>query len=160
MTGGGGGPRAALNLRPENLRTVIEGEIPFLRKVAVRVERAERGHARLRFPYDPGNDNYVGVTHAGAIFTFGETCAGAAAGTALDLTRLRLLARRAEIDYRKPVHGDLTSTVEIPREQVTAVEGAIAREGKAVLPVKVTMANAAGEIVAAMTVEYHLRKLA
>jgi acyl-coenzyme A thioesterase PaaI-like protein len=149
-----------MDLRPENLRAVIETGIPFLRKVAVKLEGVEPGRMRLRFPRDPTNDNYVGVTHAGAIFTFGETCAGVAAGAALDLTRIRLLARRAVIDYLRPVRGDLSSTVEIPREHLTAAEGAIEREGKAVLPVKVTMVDAAGETAAEMTVEYHLRKVA
>jgi acyl-coenzyme A thioesterase PaaI-like protein len=149
-----------MDLRRENLRTVIEDGIPFLKKVAVHVEEIEPHRVRLRFPHDPTNDNYVGILHAGAIFTFGETCAGVAAGAAFDLTRLRMLARRAEIEYLKPVTGDLTSLVEIAPDAVASVERTVERDGKAIFPLTVTMQNDAGDAVAEMTVEYHFRKLA
>ncbi len=144
----------------ENLRRLIEEQIPFLQKVAVRVEEIGANHVRLRLPHDPTNDNYVGTTHAAAIFSFGETCAGLAAGAVFDLTRLRMLARRAEIEYRKPVTGDLVSAVEIAPETVASVEQKVERQGKAALPIKVTMKNAAQETVAEMTVEYHFRRIA
>ncbi len=144
----------------ENLRSIIEEGIPFLKKVGVKVEAIEPARVRLRFPYDRTNDNYVGLTHAGAIFTFGETCAGVAAGAAFDLMRLRLLARRATIEYRRPVAGELAATVEIAPDQAAAAEHAIGRDGKAVVPVRVVMVDAGGETVAEMTVEYSLRPIA
>jgi acyl-coenzyme A thioesterase PaaI-like protein len=146
--------------RRENLRAVVEDGIPFLKKVVVKVEAIEPARVRLRFPYDRRNDNYVGLTHAGAIFTFGETCAGVAAGAAFDLARVRLLARRAAIAYQRPVSGELTGTVEIPPDQAAAAERAIERDGRAIVPVRVAMVDAGGETVAEMTVEYHLRKIA
>ena len=74
--------------------------------------------------------------------------------------RLRLLARRAAIAYRRPVSGDLTGTVDISLDQVAAVERAIERDGRASVPVRVTMVDGGGETVAEMTVEYHLRRTA
>jgi len=146
-----------MDAKRENLRGLIEKDIPFLQKVAVRVEAMEPRRVRLRLAHDPANDNYVGTTHAGAIFTFGETCAGAAAGMSFALTRLRMLARHAEITYRKPVSGDLHAEVEILPEAASRVQGEIEREGKAILPVTVQMENDAGEAVAEMTVHYDFR---
>jgi acyl-coenzyme A thioesterase PaaI-like protein len=144
----------------ENLRAVVEDGIPFLQKVVVKVEAIDPARVRLRFPYDRTNDNYVGLTHAGAIFTFGETCAGGAAGAAFDVARTRLLARRATIEYRRPVSGELAATVEISPDQAAAAEHAIGRDGTAIVPVSVVMVDAGGETVAEMTVEYHLRRIA
>ena len=141
----------------EQLKTLIEGGIPFLQKVAVEVVDVVPGRVRLRFPHDPTNDNYVGTVHAGALFSFGETAAGAAAGAAFDLSRLRMVARRAEIQYRRAVTTELTSTVTIGAEAVATVEQAIERDGRARLPIPVTMENAAGETVCEMTVEYDFR---
>jgi uncharacterized protein (TIGR00369 family) len=149
-----------MDWRPENLRAVIEEGIPFLRKLAITVEAIEPGRVQLRLPHDLTNDNYVGMTHAGAIFTFGETCAGAAAGAAFNLARLRMLARRADITYRRPVTGDLHGTAEVTPEAVAQVERAVERAGKASLAVPVRMESSAGEVVADMTVEYDFRKVA
>ncbi len=148
-----------VNRNPEHLRALVAEAIPFLRKVPVEVDEITPQRVRLRFRHDPANNNYIGTTHAGAIFTFGETCAGVAAGAAFDLTRLRMVARRAEIEYRKAVTGELTSVVEIPGGTATAVMEAVEREGRATLPVKVTMRNSMGETAAEMTVEYHFRKV-
>ncbi|MBI4514342.1 MAG: YiiD C-terminal domain-containing protein [Deltaproteobacteria bacterium] len=147
-------------MNADDLRALIAGGIPFLKKVAVQVDEITPTRVRLRLPHDPTNNNYVGITHAGAIFTFGETCAGVAAGAAFDLSRLRMLARRAEIDYLKPVDGEIASTVEITPDTVAGVERAVERDGKAILPLAVMMYNTAGAAVAEMTVEYHFRKLA
>lgn len=144
--------------RVEELRGLVETGIPFLKKVAVAIDEITPERVRLRFPHDPANSNYIGTTHAGAIFTFGETCAGVAAGAAFDLTRVRMVARRAEIEYRKAVTGELTSEVEIPAGAVAEVMGAVEREGRATLPVRVTMQDSTRETAAEMTVEYHFRK--
>lgn len=147
-----------MKLGRNELRAVIEHGIPFLQKVRVVVDEAGQGRATLRFPYDRANDNYLGTAHAGAIFTFGETCAGVAAGTAFDLQRLRMVARRAEITYRRPVTGELRGVAVVDRQTVGSAEAALARGGKATFTVAVGMENAAGEEVAEMTVDYDLRR--
>ncbi len=145
--------------RAEELRAAVEQGIPFLTKVRVVVEEITPGRVRLRFPHDPTNANYLGTTHAAAIFAFGETCAGLAAGASFDLARLHMVARHAAIEFREPVTGELVSVVEIPADTITRVMESLERAGRASLPVKVTMHNTAGEMAAEMTVEYAFRKL-
>ncbi len=140
------------------VRELVEHGIPFLRKVVVRVDEAEGGRARLHLPYDRSNDNYVGTVHAAALFSLGETCAGVAAGTAFDLRRVRMLARQASIEYLKPVTTDIVGTAEIPPEIIASAGEKIEREGRATLPIHVTMTAAGSQLVARMTVEYHFRR--
>ncbi len=133
--------------------------IPFLRKVCVEIEEVRPDRVQLRLPYDSSNDNYIGTTHAGALFTFGETCAGVAAGAALDLSRFRMVARCARIEYFRPVRHDLRATAELDPACVTQVVGAVEREGRARLPVTVRILDADGRLAAEMTVEYDFRRV-
>lgn len=145
--------------RCEDIRRLIEQSIPFLTKVAVKVETIEPGRARMRLPADPTNDNYVGLIHAGALFTFGETCAGAAAGAAVDLGRMRMLASQSKIEYRRPARGELLATAEIRDVAIEELESRVDDEGKVRFPVHVALADQTGETVAEMVVDYHVKKI-
>jgi len=140
------------------LRSLVEQKIPFLQKVPMRVVDLAPGRARVRCPRDPSNDNYIGTLHAGAIFTLGETCAGLAVGTPFDLDRVRMVARRATIEYRKSVTAELTGEATVPPGTLVEAREALDRHGRAVLAVHVAIRDPAGEMAAEMTVEYHLRK--
>ncbi len=142
----------------EAIRELVEGKIPFLAKLGLKLGHAGPASARLLLPYDHGNDNYVGTVHAGALFTFGETAAGVAAGLAFDLSRVSMLAREATIEYLKPAKSALVATSRIPADEVGATSEKIEREGKATLVVGVEMTDGSGEAVARMAVKYHFRK--
>lgn len=142
----------------EAIRELVEGKIPFLAKLAVKLDCASPAGALLLLPYDHGNDNYVGTVHAGAIFTFGETAAGVAAGSVFDLSRVGMLAREATIEYLKPARTALVATSRIPADQVETTRRKIEEQGKATLAVSVEITDESGEEVARMVVQYRFRK--
>jgi uncharacterized protein (TIGR00369 family) len=132
--------------------------IPFTRHLGLRIERAAEGEVRMTLPDGAATQNLAGSVHAGALFTFGETVAGVAAG--LDtFERAFPFARRAEIRYRRPGRGALLGRARVGAEEVARVLAEIERDGRSELRVSVAMEDASGETVAEMTVDYAFRPL-
>ncbi|MBK7972437.1 MAG: PaaI family thioesterase [Deltaproteobacteria bacterium] len=142
----------------ESTRIMVEEFIPFVRKVGVVLEEAGPRHVKLRYPAQDANLNHVGMQHAGALFTFGETCGGAAILTSFELNDVILVAKGARIDYRKPVYDDIWCTIDVEPETVERVERDLAANDKALYPLAMEVVNAAGELVFQMTVDFHFRK--
>lgn len=142
----------------ESTRIMVEEFIPFVRKVGVVLEEAGPRHVKLRYPAHDANLNHVGMQHAGALFTFGETCGGAAILTSFDLNDVILVAKGARIDYKKPVYDDIWCTIDVPPETVERVERDLAENGRALYPLAMDVVNASGELAFQMTVDFHFRK--
>ena len=144
----------------DNLRMLVEGAIPYAKKTGVRLEDADdAGVVRLALPPDPTNLNHVATYHAGAIFTFGETAAGAAVLVAFDLSEYRLLAKGARIEYKRRITETLTCELSVPKDIVEEAKRVAEAEGRATFPVAMQMVNVDGEVAAEMTVDYHIKKL-
>jgi hypothetical protein len=73
------------------------------------------------------------------------------------LAGLTPLARTAEIDYRKLAKGEITATATLG-EDVDGLLEKLESEGKVEFPVQIEMADADGQVVAGMTVNWHVRK--
>ncbi|MFN7951703.1 MAG: PaaI family thioesterase [bacterium] len=151
---------ADLTIDLDSTRTMVEQFIPFVRKVGVVLEEARPRHVKLRYPPQDSNLNHVGMQHAGALFTFGETCGGAAILVSFDLEPVILVAKSARIDYRKPVYDAIWCEIDVPAQTVERVERDLAATGKALYPLTMEATNAAGELVFQMTVDFHFRKRA
>jgi acyl-coenzyme A thioesterase PaaI-like protein len=149
-----------MGLDVNNLRQLIEGAIPYAKKTGVSlVDADEGGVARLALHPDPTNLNHVGTYHAGAIFTFGETAAGAAVVLAFDISKYRLLAKGASIEYKRRITDTLTCELSVSKETVEEAKRVAAAEGRAAFPVSMEMVDKEGEIAALMTVDYHIKQL-
>jgi acyl-coenzyme A thioesterase PaaI-like protein len=147
-----------VTLDNDTIRKIFEEEIPFLRKVKVVVEEVKPRYARLSFPHEEGNENYWGTSHAGALFTFGESCGGVLVAASFPLADIVLLAKGAKISYLKGVRGDLKCELSISEEEIKKIMDKTEVEGSCVYPISMEFKNDKGEVAAEMSVDYYFKK--
>jgi acyl-coenzyme A thioesterase PaaI-like protein len=141
------------------IRGGLEQAIPFNRHIGLEVAEVAPGRGVVRLPDRDELRNHVGSQHAGALFGAGEAASGAAfvGAFAERLGDLTPLAQGAEINYRKIAKGAITATGTLggdPGELLGRLDG----EGKIEFPVEVELTNEAGDVVATMTVRWHVKK--
>ena len=141
------------------MREALQGAIPFNTHVGLEVAEVADGRGVVRLPDEGHLHNHVGSQHAAGLFAAGEAASGAAfLGAFADhLAGLTPLARSAEIDYRKLAKGTITATATLGEE----LDGLLERleaDGKVEFPVAVEMTDGEGQVVAGMTVDWHVRK--
>jgi acyl-coenzyme A thioesterase PaaI-like protein len=141
----------------EALRGAMAQAIPFNTHLGVEIVEVAAGRSVVRLPDDQRLRNHVGSQHAGALFAAGEAASGAAfAGAFLDvIADIEPLARGARIDYRKIARGPITATGRLDQSH----DGLVARlrdEGAVRFTVEVELTNGAGDVVAVMTVDWHI----
>jgi acyl-coenzyme A thioesterase PaaI-like protein len=137
----------------------LQGAIPFNTHVGLEVAEVADGRGVVRLPDEGKLHNHVGSQHAAGLFAAGEAASGAAfMGAFADhLAGLTPLARSAEIDYRKLAKGVITATATLG-EDVDALLEKLGADGKVEFPVAIEMTDAGGQVVAGMTVSWHVRK--
>jgi acyl-coenzyme A thioesterase PaaI-like protein len=133
--------------------------IPFNRHVGLRVEAVGPGRGVVTLPDGDHLHNHVGSQHAGGLFSAGEAASGGAflGAFAEHLGSLTPLAKSAQIDYRKLARGPITATGTLeadPAELMARVES----DGRVEFPVEVEMTDEQGNVVAVMTVHWHVRR--
>jgi acyl-coenzyme A thioesterase PaaI-like protein len=103
--------------------------------------------------------NHVGSQHAGALFAAGEAASGGAflGSFAEHMGSLTPLARSAQIDYRKIARGPITATGTLSAD-VPELVAKLESDGRVQFPIEVELADADGQVVATMTVDWHVRK--
>ena len=140
------------------IRAGLQGAIPFNVHLGLEVAEVGPGRGVVRLPDRPEIRNHVGSQHAGALFGAGEAASGAAfvGGFAERLGDVTPLAESAEIAYRKLAQGVITATgrLDTPADQLLA---ALEDEGVVRFAVGVELTNATGDLVAEMTVRWHVR---
>jgi acyl-coenzyme A thioesterase PaaI-like protein len=101
----------------------------------------------------------VGSQHAGALFSAGEAASGGAflGAFAEHLGSLTPLAKSASIDYRKIARGPITAVGSLSGN-VDELMGTIESDGRVEFPIEVEMTDAEGNVVATMTVHWHVRR--
>ena len=141
------------------LRQGLQQAIPFNNhlKLEIREVSGDRGvvalgdHEALR--------NHVGSQHAGALFSAGEAASGAAfVGTFAErLGDITPLAQSADISYKKVAKGEILATGRLDHdgEQLLAT---LDEEGVVRFDVDVELADRSGDIVAKMSVHWHVRR--
>ena len=143
----------------EPLRAGFEAAIPYNRYLGLQVNDVGEGRGVITLPDDDRLHNHVASQHAGALFSAGEAASGAAfmGAFAEHLGNITPLARSAEISYVKLAKGPITATGTLQDTKEELLE-ALETEGKVVFPVNVNLADADGNTVAEMTVQWHVRK--
>jgi acyl-coenzyme A thioesterase PaaI-like protein len=143
----------------EAMAEALEAAIPFNTHIGLEVAEVADGRGVVRLPDEGKLHNHVGSQHAAGLFAAGEAASGAAfmGAFAEHLAGLTPLARSAEIDYRKLAKGVVTATATLG-EDVEALLERLESDGKVEFPVEIEMADADGQVVAGMTVSWHVRK--
>ena len=141
------------------VQAMMEGGLPYVKKLGVKLEDGGANRAVLRLPWDPTNANHVGSLHAWALFTFAETAGGAGILFSFDLGKVRLLAKQATIEYKRLVTGDVTTEVVVPSADVDRVMADVDANGRATYDLRVTLKDDSGEAAAFVSITYHFKKL-
>ena len=133
--------------------------IPFNRHVGLVVDEIGPGRGVVTLPDGEHLHNHVGSQHAGALFSAGEAASGGAflGAFAEHLGGLTPLAKSASIEYRKIARGPVTAVGTLDGD-VGELLGAIEADGRVEFPVEVEMTDGDGNVVATMTVHWHVRR--
>lgn len=142
----------------EALRAGLAGAIPFNNHLGLVLAEVAAGRGIVKLPDIPTLHNHVGTQHAAGLFAAGEFASGAAfLGSFADhLARVTPLARAAEIDYRKLARGEITATARLDEPVAELVEQ-LEKDRKVEFSIEVDLTDADGHVVAAMTVDWHVR---
>lgn len=132
------------------------GAVPYAEELQFEVVEAGGGRAVCALPERPGLLNHLASVHAGALFTFAESVAGAAALSAFDLARFVPMVKDASIDYLRLARGRLTGEAIVA--DAAALEATADREGKVFFPLAVELKDATGEVITRATFTYRIRK--
>ena len=143
----------------ELIRAAVEQGVPFNQHLGLEIAELDMGRGVVRLPDNSALRNHAGSQHASALFAAGAAASGAAfvAVFADRLQQLTALVDGATIDYRRIAHGPITATGVLgsdPEQLHTELE----RDGRVDFGVDVSLTNGAGDVVAAMTVRWHLRE--
>ncbi len=143
----------------EALRAGMQAGIPFNNHLGLEVAEIADGSSAVVLPEGEHLVNHVGSQHAGALFSAGEAASGAAfvGAFAERLGEITPLARSAGIDYTKLAKGPITARGQLGEEKGTLLERLDA-DGKVVFDVEVELSDADDQVVATMTVAWHVRK--
>lgn len=136
----------------------ILATVPFAHRADLELVHTEPGHAVVRIPNEKKNQNHVGTLHAAALVLVAETAGGMAILLEPRLNGYLLLAKGLSIRYRKPGATACSASARLSEELVVATVAAVESAGKADFPVLSEIRNDAGELVAELTVDFHLRK--
>jgi len=141
------------------IRDGLQKAIPFNTHVGLEVVEVAEGKGVVRLPDDEKLHNHVGSQHAAGLFAAGEAASGGAFVGAFSesMGDITALAKSADIDYQKLARGTITATGSLsdePAEILSAME----EDGKAEFPVEVEMTDEDGQVVATMTVHWHVRR--
>ena len=136
----------------------MQQAIPFNAHLGLEVVEIGPGLGVVRLPENPSLVNHVGSQHAGGLFSAGEAASGGAfVGAFAELMgEITPLAQSANIEYRKIARGPITATGKLDDAEAKVAE--LEAEGVARFPVAVELTDGEGTVVAAMTVQWHVKK--
>jgi hypothetical protein len=142
----------------EPLRAGMEQAVPFNGHLGLEIVEVGLGRGVARLPDEQALRNHTGSQHASALFAVGQAAAGAALAAVFveHLPRLELQPDAAEITYKKIPRGPLTATAVLganPDELLAE----LAREGSVAFGIDVSVVGGGGDVVADMSVRWHVR---
>ncbi len=143
----------------EAIRAGLSQAIPFNGHVGLELVEVGEGRGVVKLPDSPELHNHVGSQHAGALFSAGEFASGGAFVGAFveQMGSITPLARSAQIDYRKLARGEITAVGTLS-EGKDALLAKLEADGRVEFPIEVELSDADGQVVAAMTVNWHVRR--
>ena len=101
--------------------------------------------------------NYIGILHAGAIYTLAETAAGCVANNVIEGDIAFVLLRDANIRYTRRADGEITATATVDAIASSAARAEFAEHARADIAVDVDVTDGDRETVFAGSFTYALR---
>jgi hypothetical protein len=143
----------------EPLRAGMEQAVPFNGHLGLEIVEVAIGRGVARLPDDQALRNHSGSQHASALFAVGQAASGAAIAAVFveRLPELELQPESAEITYKKIPRGPLTATGVLGADPGQLLDE-LEREGHVAFAIDVSIVDGATDLVAAMTVRWHVRK--
>lgn len=132
--------------------------IPYLAPHGLQAVQAADGSVTVHQPFRPALANYVGIVHAGAIYTLAETAAGIVANELVTHLGGFILLSGASVRYTRRVEGDASATA---RADGAAAAAALARfetEARAEITIGVVVTTPDGETAFTGSFDYALRR--
>ena len=128
--------------------------VPFHAHAQIGILDAPQGMGRARIPDIVELRNHFGTVHGGMLFSVGEVAAASGMTRLLgpDIARLRVITRRAAIDYLRPARGAISGAATIGMS-AAEIAASLARLPSVDVPIKVELADAAGVVVARLDID-------
>jgi len=148
-------------MSPYNLiREQVGKTVPFARHAGVKIIRVGDGEGEAQLEQTETSINHIGSQHAGALFTLGEAASGAAmAGAFVSvLMSIRPVASDAQITYKKVAKGTISALGKLSRPGSDLLSK-LEQKGRVVFEVTVELKDTADDLVAAMSVEWHVKRI-
>lgn len=141
------------------IRGGLQEAVPFNSHLGLEIAEVGAGVGVVKLPDRSELRNHVGSQHAGALFAAGEAASGAAFIGALGdrLGEFTALVRDASIRYGKVAQGTITATGKLDQDADELI-AALDEDGEVNFSVEVELANAHSDAVAAMTVNWSVKK--
>ncbi len=146
-----------MQVHPQFKQMLIKS-IPFVERAGMTFEVMEDRHCVGKMPIE-GNLNHVQIMYAGALFTLAELTGGGLLAATFDLTKYRLVVRKVDIEFKKPVKTDATCDMTFPLEEVERIENVLETQGRSDFEVKGVIKDAAGVEAACSTAIYNAKKI-
>ncbi len=132
-------------------------KIPYVAWHDIAVVEESPGVVRLSLCGREEIANYVGILHAGAMYTLAETAAGCVANNVIAGNVAFVLLRDAQSRYTRRADGEVTATATIVATNAAVAEAEFAEHSRADIAVDVDVTDSGGETVFAGTFNYALR---
>jgi acyl-coenzyme A thioesterase PaaI-like protein len=141
------------------IRGGLQQAVPFNTHLGLEIAEVGAGVGVVRLPDRSELRNHVGSQHAGALFAAGEAASGAAfvGAFAAVLGDITPLVQDANISYRQRAQGTITATGKLS-DDTAELLATLDEDGAVRFCVDVDLTNAHGDSVAAMRVNWHIRK--
>ncbi|MDD5222800.1 MAG: PaaI family thioesterase [bacterium] len=134
--------------------------VAFSHKCGVKIDVFEPRKVVLSMEAQEWFFTPMGTVAAGPIFTLAEMAGAVLLSASLDLTKFSLVAKRLEIQFKRPGQGTLKTELTMTEDEVKKIEADnAAAGGKSDAPVKVDIVGENGKVVAEILGIYQIRKL-
>jgi thioesterase domain-containing protein len=149
---------SAMAMSSEAITEFIQGAVPFVQRMGLRVEELRPGYVKLMTPL-AGNENHIGSVYAGALFTLAEIPGGALFLTLFDVKVFYPVVKEMTIQFLRPARSDVTITLSLPEAEVQRIRTDAEQHGKAEFILEGDIRDSAGEKVARTRGVYQVRKI-
>jgi len=135
----------------------LEGGIPIVQKMGVKVLEFSERYAKLMLPFD-GNMNHIGIIYAGSLMTLGEMSGGAIFRATFDEKKYYPIVKDVAAQFKRMAKTDVTLEVSMSEEEADKIAQQAENAGKADYSLKLEIKDAKGEVCSIVTGTWQLRK--
>jgi acyl-coenzyme A thioesterase PaaI-like protein len=132
--------------------------IPYLAPHGLQAAWATDGSVTVHQPFRPALANYVGIVHAGAIYTLAETAAGIVANELVTRLGGFILLSGATVRYTRRVEGDASATARADGPAAVAARARFETDARAEITIGVVVTTPDGETAFVGSFDYALRR--